>query len=111
MLKLASRPRSGWSAAFAPGPLLFFVIAAGHWDQALAQSKLETGYRITFARIPVGQIVATLELGASEYTVSAAGNSGGAIRWLMSGEAAFATRGTVKDGRAVPVSFTTADSK
>jgi hypothetical protein len=106
MLKLTSRPRSGWSAVLAAGALLFFVIAAGHCDQALAQSKLETSYTITFARVPVGQIVATLELGASEYTISAAGSAGGAIRWLVSGEAAFATRGTVKDGRAVPVSFT-----
>lgn len=105
-LRIKSRSRSAWSAVLGAGAVLVFATATGYGDQALAQSKLRASYTITFARIPVGNIVAILELGTSEYMVSATGNAGGAIRSLVSGEAAFATRGTIKDGRAVPASFT-----
>lgn len=91
-----------WPALLAAPAVLIVVAAYG--DRALAQSRLEAGYTITFARIPVGNIVAAVELGASDYTMSAAGHAG--IRSLLTGEAAFATRGAVKDGRAIPVSFT-----
>jgi Protein of unknown function (DUF3108) len=92
-----------WPIILPAAPAVLVVVAACG-DQALAQSRLEAGYTITFARIPVGNIVAAVELGASEYTMSAAGHAG--IRSLLTGEAAFATRGAVKDGHAIPVSFT-----
>jgi hypothetical protein len=95
-------PRSAWTAALAANA----VLVAADGDRALAQSRLEASYTITFARIPVGNIVTVLELGASDYTISATGHAGGVIRSLVSGEAAFAARGAVKDGRAVPASFT-----
>jgi hypothetical protein len=97
-------PRSAWTAALAANAVL--VVATGGGDRALAQSRLEASYTITFARISVGNIVTVLELGASDYTISATGHAGGVIRSLVSGEAAFAARGAVKDGRAVPASFT-----
>ena len=101
---MRSRPRSAFSAALAASAVLVVATAGG--DRALAQTRLEASYTITFARIPVGNIVTVLELGASEYAVSATGHAGGVMRSLVSGEAAFAARGTVKDGRAVPASFT-----
>ena len=97
-------PRSAFAAALAVNAVLVVATAGG--DRALAQTRLEASYTITFARIPVGNIVTVLELGASEYAVSATGHAGGVMRSLVSGEAAFAARGTVKDGRAVPASFT-----
>ena len=101
---MMSHPRSAFAAALAASAVIVVATAGG--DRALAQTRLEASYTITFARIPVGNIVTVLELGASEYTVSATGHAGGVIRSLVSGEAAFAARGTVKDGRAVPASFT-----
>ena len=103
---MMSPPRSAFSAALAASAVLVVATVAGGGDRALAQSRLEASYTITFARIPVGNIVTVLELGASEYAVSATGHAGGVMRSLVSGEAAFAARGTVKDGRAVPASFT-----
>jgi hypothetical protein len=101
---MMSHPRSAFAAALAANAVLVVATAGG--DRALAQTRLEASYTITFARIPVGNIVTVLELGASEYTVSATGHAGGVMRSLVSGEAAFAARGTIKDGRAVPASFT-----
>jgi hypothetical protein len=101
---MMSHPRSAFAAALAVNAVLVVATAGG--DRALAQTRLEASYTITFARIPVGNIVTVLELGASEYAVSATGHAGGVMRSLVSGEAAFAARGTVKDGRAVPASFT-----
>ena len=92
-----------WPIILLAAPAVLVVVAACG-DRALAQSRLEAGYTITFARIPVGTIVAAVELGASDYTMSTAGHAG--IRSLLTGEAAFATRGAVKDGRVIPVSFT-----
>ena len=101
---MMSHPRSAFAAVLAANAVLVVATAGG--DRALAQTRLEASYTITFARIPVGNIVTVLELGASEYTVSATGHAGGVMRSLVSGEAAFAARCTIKDGRAVPASFT-----
>src|SRR6266496_3802480 len=104
--KMMSHPRSGLPSAFAAGAVLVVMTAIVGGDKAQAQSRLEASYTITFARIPVGNIATVLELGASNYTMSATGHAGGIMRSLVSGEAAFAAQGAVKDGRAVAASFT-----
>jgi hypothetical protein len=104
--EMMSPPRPVRSAAFAASAVLLVATAIGGGDQALAQGKLDASYTITFARIPVGNIATVLELGAGDYMISSTGHAGGVIRSLVSGEAAFAARGAVKDGRAVPAGFT-----
>ena len=103
---MMSHPRLTRSAAFAARVMLVVALAIAGGDRALAQGKLEASYTITFARIHVGDIATVLELAAGNYTISAMGNAGGVIRSLISGEAAFAAQGILKDGRAVPSSFT-----
>jgi hypothetical protein len=68
--------------------------------------KPDVSYTISFARIPVGDIAATVVFGDNEYAISARGRAGGVMRVLVDGEASFATRGTVKDGHPVPTTFT-----
>jgi hypothetical protein len=76
-------------------------------DHAPAQGTLDASYTISFARIPVGEITATVVFGDSEYAISARARAGGVMKVLsVDGEGSFTTRGTIKDGHPVPTNFT-----
>jgi hypothetical protein len=75
-------------------------------DHAHAEGKLDATYTISFARIRVGDIAATVVFSESEYAISARGRAGGIMKALVDGEASFATHGTIKDGYPVPTTFT-----
>jgi hypothetical protein len=76
-------------------------------DRAHAQGTLDASYTISFARIPVGEITATVVFGDSEYAISARVRAGGVMKVLsVDGEGSFTTRGTIKDGHPVPTNFT-----
>ena len=66
---------------------------------------LDASYTISFARIRVGDITATVVVGDSEYTISARGRAGGVVKLLVDGEGSFTTRGTIKAGHPVPTNF------
>jgi Protein of unknown function (DUF3108) len=97
--------RAAQAIAFATGSALALVIAALS-DHAQAQGKLDASYTISFARIRVGDITATVVLGDSEYAISARGHAGGVMKLLVDGEGSFTTRGTIKHGHPVPTTFT-----
>jgi hypothetical protein len=90
-------------AIFATGCVLTLITALG--GQAHAES-LDASYTISFARIRVGDITATVAFGPTEYAVSARGRAGGLMKALMDGEGSFTTRGSVTDGHPVPTNFT-----
>ena len=71
--------------------LAFMTVVIG--DHAHADGKLDASYTITFARIRVGDITATVVVGDSEYTISARGRAGGVVKLLADGEGSFTTRG------------------
>jgi Protein of unknown function (DUF3108) len=74
---------------------------------AHAQGTLDASYTISFARIPVGEITATVVFGDREYAISARARAGGVMKVLsVDGEASFNTRGAIKDGHPVPADFT-----
>jgi Protein of unknown function (DUF3108) len=74
---------------------------------AHAQGTLDASYTISFARIPVGEITATVVFGDREYAISARARAGGVMKVVsVDGEASFNTRGTIKDGHLVPTDFT-----
>jgi hypothetical protein len=76
-------------------------------DSAHAQGTLDASYTISFARIPVGEMTATVVFGDREYAISARARAGGIMKVLsVDGEASFNTRGTIKDGHLVPTDFT-----
>ena len=60
----------------ATGSALALVIAALS-DHAQAQGKLDASYTISFARIRVGDITASVVLGNNEYAISARGHAVG----------------------------------
>src|SRR6266498_3654675 len=97
--------RAAQAIALATGSALALVIAA-LYDHAQAQGKLDASYTISFARIRVGDITATVVLGDSEYAISARGHAGGVMKLLVDGEGSFTTRGTIKNGHPVPTTFT-----
>ena len=99
------RSRAAQAMTLATGSALALVIAALS-DRAQAQGKLDASYTISFARIRVGDITATVVLGDSEYAISARGHAGGVMKLLVDGEGSFTTRGTIKHGHPVPTTFT-----
>jgi len=97
--------RAAQPTLLATGSALVLLLAALD-DHAHAEANLDVSYTISFARIRVGDIAATVVFGDNEYAISARGRAGGVMRVLVDGEASFATRGTVKDGHPVPTTFT-----
>src|SRR5437899_7672761 len=98
------RSRAAQAFALATGSALALVIAALS-DRAQAQGKLEASYTISFARIRVGDITATVVMGDSEYAISVRGRAGGIIKLLIDGEGSFTARGSIKDDHLVPTTF------
>jgi hypothetical protein len=84
----------------------FALIMATAGDRAYGEGNLDASYTISFARIPVGEIIATAVFGESEYMISARARAGGVMKVLaVDGEASFTTRGTIKDGHLEPTNF------
>jgi len=82
----------------------FMVAVLG--EHAHAGGNLEASYTISFARIRVGDITATVVMDDSEYAISVRGRAGGIIKLLIDGEGSFTTRGSIKDDHLVPTTFT-----
>jgi hypothetical protein len=100
------RSRAVQTTILAAGSVLGFM-AAAVGDHAHAQGNLDASYTISFARIPVGEINATVIFGDSEYAISARARAGGVMKVLsVDGEGSFNTHGTIKDRHPVPTNFT-----
>ena len=100
------RSRAAQTTILATGSALAFM-AAAVGDHAQAQGNLDASYTISFVRIPVGEITATVVFGDSEYAISARGHAGGVMKVIsVDGEGSFTTRGTIKDGHPEPTNFT-----
>jgi Protein of unknown function (DUF3108) len=99
------RSRAAQTTILAAGSVLGFMAAAD--VHAHAQGNLDASYTISFARIPVGEITATVVFGQSEYAISARARAGGVMKVLsVDGDGSFTTHGTIKDGHPVPTNFT-----
>src|SRR5262245_9285550 len=89
----------------ASSALALMTAAAG--NHAHGEGNLDASYTISFARIPVGEITATVVFGDSEYAISARARAGGVMKVLsVGGEGSFNTHGAIKDGHPVPTNFT-----
>jgi len=85
--------------AIAIGVALAPIVAS---SEARAQSKLEASYTISFARIPIGSVTATSEIGSTEYTTAMSGRASAMLRVLAGGEGTLTASGRVKEGRLIP---------
>jgi hypothetical protein len=83
------------------------LIAATVGDRAHAEGHLDASYTISFARILVGEITATVTFGQNEYAISAHARAGSVLKALLvDGEASFSTDGTIKGDYPAPTTFT-----
>jgi hypothetical protein len=73
---------------------------------AAAQSKLTANYTISVARIPVGKISWSVDIGTDAFMSSGSGEASGVASLAVSGKGTVAARGTVKDGRLEATGFT-----
>ena len=73
---------------------------------AYAQARLGASYTISVARIPVGKITWSAEIGAEGFTTSGSGEAAGVASLAVSGKGTAAARGIVKDGRLDTTNFT-----
>jgi hypothetical protein len=90
----------------ATGSALALIMATAG-DRAHADGNLDASYTISFARIPVGEITATVVFGQNDYAISARARAGGVLKALLvDGEASFSTDGTIKSDYPVPTTFT-----
>jgi len=74
-------------------------------DRACAQANFHADYIISFARIAVGNVSLTADIGSAGYEMSATGRVGGAMRLLANGEAHLTARGTTAEARLTPTNF------
>ena len=100
MPKLPSAARAMLIAAGAVAALTGAAIG-----QAPAQGRLTAGYTISVARIPVGKLAWSADIGADSYDIAGSGEASGIASFLASGKGTLATRGTVTDGRLSPTEF------
>src|SRR6476660_6781708 len=77
------------------GSALALMTAVALGDHAQAAGGLDASYTISFARIRVGDITASVVFGDSEYTISANGRAGGVMKALVDGAASFTARGMI----------------
>jgi hypothetical protein len=71
------------------------------------QGTLDASYTISFARIPVGEITASVVFSDGRIRDFCAGPRWGVMKVLsVDGEGSFTTRGAIKDGHPVPTQFT-----
>src|SRR5437764_5058208 len=104
--KMNFRARAAQTTILVAGSALALITATAG-DRAHAEGNLDASYTISFARIPVGEITATVVFGETEYAMSAQARAGGALKALLvDGEASFSTQGTIKDGHPVATTFT-----
>jgi uncharacterized protein DUF3108 len=102
--KMMFRSRAAQTTIIATGSALAFMLGVVS-DHAHAESNLDASYTISFARIRVGDITASVVVGDTDYSISARGRAGGVIKVLVDGEGSFTTGGTIKDGHPVPTAF------
>ena len=93
-----------------PSTALAMLIAAGAalalTGAAEAQGTLTAGYTISVARIPVGKLAWSVDVGEDSYSIAGSGEASGVASILASGKGTLAARGKVSEGRLSPTEFT-----
>jgi hypothetical protein len=103
---LPSRRAPRRRTSIAAGAALVLAMAGIAAEPAGAQARLEAGYTISVARIPIGSATAAADITDGEYTLSMSGRASGVMRVLSSGDGTLLSNGILKDGRPVPMRYT-----
>jgi Protein of unknown function (DUF3108) len=89
MSKLLPAARAARAALIAAGAALALSGAAQ------AQGTLTASYTISVARIPVGKLAWSAEIGEDSYSISGSGEASGIASFLASGKGTLAAHGAV----------------
>lgn len=81
------------------------VLAAGI-GPALAQGKLEARYTASLAGIPIGEGTWKIDIGDSQYSAVAAGQTTGLLRAFTGGQGSTTARGTLQGGKPAMSAYT-----
>ncbi len=93
-------------AAILAGASAFaFAVAGAAFGPAQAQGKLNASYTISIARIPVGKVTWTADIGKETFKTKGQGEATGLASLAMSGTGTVAASGTVKHGRLNTTAF------
>jgi hypothetical protein len=79
---------------------LFALPAPAHAD-----SRLEARYTLTVARIPIGALAWSADIGPVAYATAASGAARGVLRIITSGKGTLRATGLIRDGRPLPETF------
>src|SRR4029077_18120682 len=102
------RSRAAQTTILATGSALAFM-AAAVGDHAQAQGNLDASYTISFARVPVGEITASVVFGDSDYAISARARAGGVMKVLsVDGEGSFHYRSSMATSAMISSSHSSA---
>lgn len=74
-------------------------------SQAQAQGKLDARYTATLAGIPIGKGALAVDIGDKRYTAAASGRTTGLVRLFASGQGTSASRGFVRNGAIIPLTY------
>jgi hypothetical protein len=83
-----------------------FALMGAGFERAYAQATLNVSYTISVARVPVGRVTWTAEIGEDSFSTTGHGEAAGVAVIAVKGKGSLAARGTVKDGRLDATSFT-----
>lgn len=81
------------------------ALASAVLEPGQAQETLTASYTISVARIPVGKIVWSIDIGAESFTTVGNGEASGVASLAVKGKGSVAARGTVHNGRLNATSF------
>ena len=89
---------------------LFFA-APALVTPARAQGQFEGVYTLSMAGLPIGKLTWRAHIGATDYTTSVSGRAVGIFTILLSGDGNVLVKGTMKDGRPQPLTYTSTDTR
>jgi Protein of unknown function (DUF3108) len=82
-----------------------FAVAGATFGPAQAQGRLNASYTISIARIPVGKVTWTADIGEEAFTTKGEGEASGLASLAVSGKGTVTASGTVKHGRLDTTTF------
>ena len=74
-------------------------------DAAYADSRLEARYTLSVARLPIGALALSADIGPGAYATAASGAARGVLRIITSSKGTLRATGLIRDGRPLPETY------
>ncbi|HEX2652206.1 MAG TPA: DUF3108 domain-containing protein, partial [Xanthobacteraceae bacterium] len=86
--------------------LLIISLTLSLTRAGFAESKLDARYSISMAGITIGKSIWSVEVGDTQYSMTASARTSGVVRAIASGEASGAAQGLLNPEAVIPTAFT-----